>query len=283
MARSSIKPESDGPDLGAHTTGTALAERPSPEAGAAAAYDPGYYDDVSRDVEIPVLGLVNNVGNLAKEFRNQSGRFVLGEIILGEKVEVIPVAVVKYFAERVRNGKEIKHGSPEFATRRIFATAAEAAQFRVPEDGPGKGHGYVVDFENRAPNRIEEAGRIGYLVVAPDGTPADSTDFVLKPAGSDLRLALAKCSYQRGGFRGVFRPVFDHANKLALLKGLPTRGVTHSELFNRAQAWDGIWSLTAKECQGNDNFWFEPRIAKKAKLAPEIIAWVTENYGAVRA
>lgn len=279
--RSKIAPESSDIPADATQPGTAVAELPTTDVGAPAAYDPGYYDDTSRDVEIPVLGLVNNVGNLAKQHRNQGGNFVLGDTLVGPTVDVVPVALVKFFAEKFRNGKEIKHGTPEAATRRIFATASEAAQFKVPEEGPGKGLGYFVDFDNKQPNRVEEAGRIGYLVLAPAGIEAGNTDFVLKAPG--FRFALAKCSYQRGGFREVWRKVFDHANKLALLKDIPTRGLAHSEVFNKAQAWDAVWTLSSTERNGNGNFWYEPRIAKKAKLPAEVVTWITENYGSVRA
>lgn len=280
MARTKITPGADETAT-EHEQSTALAPAASSEVGAPANYDPGYYDDTSRDVDIPVLGLVNNVGNLAKQHRNQAGNFVLGDKVIGAAVDVIPVALVKFFAERFRNGKELKNGTPEFATRRIFASATEAANFKLQDDGPGKGHGYFVDFDNKLPNRIEEAGRIGYLVVAPEG--ADPVDFPLKAPVGDLRFTLAKCSYQRGGFRNVWRSVFNHADKLAKLKGINPRGLTHAEVFNRAQAWDGVWTLTSSEESGNGNFWFEPRIAKKAKLAPEVVAWVSEEYGNLRA
>ncbi len=280
MARTKITPGSSETDEPVEQS-TALAPSTSNEVGAPASYDPGYYDDTSRDVDIPVLGLVNNVGNLAKTHRNQAGNFVLGEKVLGPAVDVVPVALVKFFAERFRNGRELKNGTPEFATRRIFASATEAANFKLQDDGPGKGLGYFVDFDNKCPNRVEEAGRIGYLVVAPEG--ADPVDFPLKRLGGTLRFALAKCSYQRGGFRNVWRSVFNHADKLAKVKEIAVRGMAHAEVFNKAQAWDGIWTLTSKEESGNGNFWFEPRIAKKAKLDPADIAWIAEEYGSLRA
>ena len=150
----------------------------------------------------------------------------------------------------------------------MFESAAAAAQA-----------GYEVDFNHRAKNRVEEAARIGYLVIAPEADT--SGDFVIK--AGDLRLSRAKCSYQRGGFRAVFRKIFDHANKVALTKDIVTRGLTHSELFARAQPWTHIWTLSAEACSGHENEWFEPRISKTAPLTPETIQWITDNYGAVRA
>lgn len=271
MARTKINPESSDIDVEAQNTEAALAARPSTEVGAPEAYDPSYYDDVARDTDVPALALVNNTGNLAKQFRNQSGNFVLGEKLLGNKVDVVPVAVVKFFVETAREGiGEIKYTMPEYKTRQVFETATEAAKL-----------GYVLDFKNRAPNRIEENARIGYLVLAPDDSAAPE-DFPL--VVGDYRFTLAKCSYHRGGYRGVFGPVFDHAVRLARLKNISTKGVSHSSLFNQAQAWDGIWTLTSIEPpMRNNNVWWEPRIAKKAKLPTEVFNWISENYGNVRA
>jgi hypothetical protein len=234
-----------------------------------AEYYPDQYDDTSRDVEVPVLGLVNGIGPLAKKFRNQAGKFVLGDTLLGEAVSVIPVAVAKYFSEKARDGKEIKYGTPEAATRKTFATASEAAKA-----------GYVLDFDNKARNRIEEVARVGYLVVAPEG--ADPIDFALRAPGG-LRLALAKCTYQRGGYRKTFRPLFDYANRLALSEGTETKGLTHTQLFAAAKPWRNVWTLTPTEETKQDNTWFEPQIARGAPLTQETIDWITQNYGSVRA
>jgi hypothetical protein len=265
MARTSIKPEDTDIQVTSSTASTGLVPTSTQ---APAEYDPSQYDDVGRDIETPVIGLVGTVGALAKQFRNQAGNFVLGDTLLGPAVQVIPVAAVKFYAERWRNGEEVKFGTPLFSTRKVFESAAAAAQA-----------GYEVDFNNRASNRVEEAARIGYLVIAPEGDA--SGDFVIK--AGDLRLSRAKCSYQRGGFRAVFRKIFDHANKVALTKDIVTRGLTHSELFARAQPWTHIWTLSAEACSGHDNEWFEPRIAKTTPLTAETIQWITENYGTVRA
>jgi len=264
MARTSIKPEDTDIQVPSSTAATALS---IPSTQAAVEYDPSTYDDVGRDIETPVLGLVGTVGALAKQFRNQAGNFVLGDTLLGNTVQVIPVAVVKFYAERWRDGVEVKFGTPLFATRKVFESAAAAAKA-----------GYEVDFNNRAQNRVEEAARIGYLVLAPANDA--SGDFAIKCG--DLRFARAKCSYQRGGFRAVFRKIFDHANKVALTKDIVTRGLNHSALFAAAQPWTHLWTLSAEACSGHDNEWYEPRIAKTSPLTPETVAWITANYGTTR-
>jgi len=228
-------------------------------------YNADQYDDVARDVEVPVLGLVNNVGPLATQFRNKAGNLVLGNILLGETVKVIPVEVMKFYRETWRDGREIKYGSPEDKNRRTFQSAQEAAKA-----------GYAVDFDNQYRNRVEEAGRIGYLVIKPDGDT--SGEFVLK-AGK-LELTAAKCSYQRGGYREVWRRVFEHAHKLALGKGIETKGLNHRALFNKAAAWTHSWTLSATLVSGPQNSWYEPRIAKGDPLPAEVVEWITANYGA---
>lgn len=260
-----IEAEATAPNsVGSTAVATKPESAPTPDG-----YYPDQYDDTSRDVEVPVIGLVNGIGPLAKKFRNQAGKFVLGESILGDAVSVIPIAVVKFFVEKARDGKDIKYGTPEYATRKIFATASEAAKV-----------GYVLDFDNKARNRIEEVARVGFLVVAPEG--AEPIDFALRAPG-DLRLALAKCTYQRGGYRKTFRPLFNYANSLALSEGVETKGLTHTQVFAAAKPWRNIWTLTPSEETKNENTWFEPQIARGAALTPEAIAWITENYGKSRA
>jgi hypothetical protein len=266
--RTKISPETtDIPVDSDADESTALAKQ-STEVGDYAGYDPGYYDDVSRDTDVPPLMLVGNTGGLAKLFKNQAGNFVFNDQLVGPTVDVIPVAVLKYYVERARNGAEIKYGTPDWNTRKRFATATEARQA-----------GYVIDFKNKAPFRIEEAGRIGFLVVAPAG--ANPEDFPLYRE-HDLGFALGKSSYQRGGYREVFQTVFNHAVKLTQLKKIATKGMSHTELFRVAQPWAGIWTLRAQECYKGENLYYEPRISKKAALPADAVAWITENYGDVR-
>ncbi len=227
-------------------------------------YKPEMYDDVSRDVETPVLGMVNNVGPLATKFKNKGGNFVLGDILLGETVSVIPIDIAKFYRETWRNGKEIKYGSPEDKTRRTFSSAHEAST-----------HGYVVDFDGTQLNRIEECGRIGYLVIKPQGDT--SGEFILR-AGS-LELASAKCMYQRGGFREVWRRIFDHSHKLCISKGIELKGLDHRTVFNKARAWTHQWTLSAASVEGSQNSWYEARIAKGAALPEDVVTWITDKYG----
>lgn len=236
------------------------------EAAPIAHYSADTYDDVSRDVEVPVLALINNVGPLAKQFTNKAGNFVMGDTLVGDSAKVIPVQVQKYYRETVRNGVTIKYGSPEDKARRIFASAQDAAKA-----------GYAVDFDNVHPNRIEECGKIGYLVIKPAGDK--SGEFVLK--AGPLELASARCSYQRGGYREVWRRVFEHAHKLALAKGVATKGLNHGQVFSAAQAWTHAWTLSAAQVDGAQNSWWEPRIAKADPLPADTVTWITANYGSL--
>jgi hypothetical protein len=258
MAKTKITPDAE------ETTSTAVAVTESTSV-VESSYNPDQYDDTSRDIEIPVLGLVNNVGPLAKKFPNKGGNYVLGEqVLLGEKVEVIPVQIAKFFRETHRNGKEIKYGSPEDKTRRRFASAHDAAKA-----------GYVVDFDNVQPNRVEEGGVVGYLVIAPAGDK--SGEFIIR--AGDLHLAQAKCSYQRGGFKSVFRRIFEAAHKLALVEGIQTKGLNHSQVFAAAKGWRYRWTLTGELVDGGQNSWWEPRIAKGELLPDDVVNYITTNYG----
>lgn len=269
MARSKINPEETDVSLDEEKkTNTALAAQSTEVGDVSEEYNPDYYDDVDRDTDVPFIALVSNSGNLAKQFRNQAGNFVYNDKIVGPELDVVPVAVLKYFIERARDGEEIKYGSPLWKLRKTFETAREAAQ-----------QGYVIDFKNKAPNRIEEAARIGYLVVGHDG--AEPEDFPLSAGG--FRFALGKASYHRGGYRHTFQPVFDHAVRRAAVMGISKKGLTHAQLFNAAKAWDGVWTLRSKEEVKMENAWFEPHISKKVKLPPEVFDWITEEYGNIRA
>lgn len=259
MAKTSINPEDPNKNV------TTLVPTSSTAVGAPVGYDPEQYDDVGRDIEVPTLVIVNSVGPTAKKFKNSAGLFAFGDILLGSSVNVIPVAVLKFFSETHRGGVEIKHGSELAKNRKRFASASEAAKA-----------GYIVGFKNdTAPNRVQEAAVIGYLVVAPEGDK--SGEFVEKCG--DLRLARAKCTYQRGGYRGTFQPIFNHAAKVATSLDIPTAGKTVSQLFTEAKPWTHLWTLTGEECAGRENQWWETRASKTAPLAPEVVQWITDNYG----
>jgi len=253
MAKTSIKPNIESEDVVLTIPSNNVLDH----------YNPDQYDDVSRDIEIPVLSLINNTGPLANQFRNKSGQFVLGDLLLGESVSVIPVSMVKLFRETMRNGKLINFGSVEDKTRKIFSSASEAAKA-----------GYYVDFDDQADNRVEEFGKIAWLVIAPDGDK--SGEFILK--SGDLCLAQARCSYQRGGYRGVFRKVFDYANRLSLSKGINTKGLNHSQLFLAAQPWTHRWIISSDNVTAGQNSWWEPRAVKADALPEDVVAWITTNY-----
>lgn len=258
MAKTSINPEDPLARSLSTTAVSAVAVIPE-------GYDPGQYDDVSRDIEVPTLSVVGNVGPLAKKFKNSAGRLAMGDVLLGESVQVIPVAAVKFYSETHRNGAEIKYGSPESKTRRMFGSASDAARA-----------GYVVGFKaSDGRNLVQEAARLGYLVVAPAGDT--SGEFVEKIGA--LKLARAKCTYQRGGYRGTFRPIFNHASKLALSGGINTSGKTVAQLFAETKPWTHLWNLSGELVPGAENEWWETRASKGDVLPNEVVSWITENFG----
>lgn len=261
MAKTSISPESEKPVTSAVTT----VERANPPA-LPAKYNPDRYDDVSRDIQVPVLGLVNKIGPLSEKFPKNVGEFVLGDtVLLGERVGVIPVGILKLFIESMRDGVELKFGSPESATAKIFATANDAYNA-----------GYAVDFDSNVKNRVEESSRVAFLVVAPAGD--QSGEFVMKTG--DLKLALAKSSYRRGGHRGVFRPLVNHAVKIAREKGIEIVGLSAADVFEKTEAFTHLWTVSSTKVENaiKKQAWYEPRIAKTAPLAPEVVEWIKENY-----
>jgi hypothetical protein len=261
MAKTSIRPESEEP-----ITGPSSDLVPAQPSSLPEYYDPGQYDDVSRDISVPVIGLVNKIGPLSKTFPKNAGEFAFADqFVIGETVKVIPIGILKFFVEKVRDGKDLKFGSPEAATAKIFATANEAARA-----------GYAVDFDDVYKNRVEEASRVAYLVVAPEGD--SSGEFVEDAAG--IKVALCKSSYQRGGHRGVFRPLVNHAAKLAKAQGLPTLGKSAAQLFADTKAFTHFWTLSAEHREDlvRQLDWFEPRISKGDVLPPEVFAWIESKY-----
>lgn len=261
MARTTLKPGQPANETENEQTALATQGDNSPETYAPE-YAPETYDDTGRDVDVPILGLVNGIGDLARQFKNKAGNFVIGSLFLGETVEVIPVQLVKFFRETHRNGVKLA-GTPEARTAKSFATASEAAKV-----------GYYVDFKNKAPNRIEECGRVGYLVIAPEGDT--SGEFFIK--AGDLMVAPAKSTYQRGGYRETWSAIYNFAFKLASAKGLPTKGVTHADLFASAKPWTHRWKLWAKEEHNEVNAWYEPRISRGAALSDATVEYITANY-----
>lgn len=264
MAKASIKPESEKPVSVQGVTSLATQTSNVP-----AGYNPDQYDDVNRDLQTPVLGLINKVGPLSRTFPKNVGEFALGEnLLLGESAQVIPVGILKFFIESRRDGVNLKYGDGIIAKR--FATANEAYQ-----------QGYAVDFDSNCENRVEESSIIAWLVIAPEGDESGEF-FVSGPGG--LKLAEAKTTIRRGSHRAVFRPLLNHANRKALSEGMVTKGLTANELFAKAEAYNTIWTVSPRhEIDDKKNQdWFEFAIAKTKALTPEQVAWVKENYGNTR-
>ena len=220
------------------------------------------YDDITRDVIVPVLGLINKVGKLAEKFENRSGNFALGDEVLGQSVSVIPVSIVKLVEEVAFQGKPLVYGE---AVPKVFSSAVEAYSA-----------GYVVDKSRLAPNRVEEIAKVGYLVIAPEGNT--SSDFMLEVGG--LRLQPAQCTYRRSAFARVYYPLFNHAHGICLADGIEYRGLTATKVFANAKAWTHQWTLHSKLEKNAKNSWWEPRISKGAELSAEIQSWIEKNYGA---
>lgn len=259
MAKTSIRPESEEP---VRTEAPLAVVQNAPLAN----YDAERYDDVSRDITVPVLGLVNKIGPLSKKFPKNVGEFAFGDqFLLGESVAVIPIAIIKLYVEKYRNGQELKFGVPVTPPAKTFASANDAAKA-----------GYAVDFDSNYPNRVEEASRVAFLVLKPEGD--QSGEFMLKAATFDV--ALMKSSYQRGSHRGVFRPLVNHANKIALAKGIKTVGMNACELFAATEAFTHLWTLTPEHVENTarQQDWYESRISKSSALPSEVVAWIKENY-----
>lgn len=220
------------------------------------------YDDITRDVVVPVLGLINKVGKLAEKFENRGGNFALGDELLGQSVAVIPVSIVKLVEEVAYQGRPLVYGE---SVPKVFSSATEAYSA-----------GYVVDKTRLAPNRVEEIAKVGYLVIAPEDNR--SSDFMLEVGG--LRLQPAQCTYRRSAFARIYYPLFNHAHGICLGRGLEYRGLNASRVFALAQAWTHQWTLQSKLEKNAKNSWWEPRISKGSILSAEVQSWVAKNYGA---
>lgn len=220
-----------------------------------------YSDETSRDVQLPVIGLVNKVGKLAEKFENQGGKFVVGDVLVGPTVSVIPINVLKLYSEFARNGQPLVYGKDQ---PQVWNSEREA-----------NAAGYFIDRTHRVPNRIEEIAKIGFLAVAPAGDT--SGEFFLKVG--ELQVAPCYSTYRRGGYINVYLPVFNHANRLCMAQGIVTRGLTAAQIFRAAKGWTNLWTLGAKKGQNDTNTWWEPQIAKGAPLAGEVVEYISANYG----
>lgn len=252
MAKTKITPDSDDVQSTAVVPVSTTAVAPY-EAAA------DQYEDSSRDIRLPVLGLVNKVGPLADKWENKAGNFVVGEVLIGPEVRVVPVAVQKLYAEVARGGRKLEYGKDQ---GKLYATEAEARQA-----------GYVVDKSYQAPNRVEEIARVNYLVFAPADCKAD--DFYLEAAG--LKFQPAVCTYRGGAYRDVYLPLYNHAARLALVKRLPTARVPAHEVFAQTQAWTHFWTLKSTKKSNAQNTWLAPVIIKGDAVPADIAAWVESN------
>ncbi|MFM1749773.1 MAG: hypothetical protein RLZZ188_3439 [Verrucomicrobiota bacterium] len=239
--------------VASNNTSVAVLDRPS---------EADRYDDITRDVIVPILGLINKVGKLAEKFENRAGNFALGDELLGQSVAVIPVSLMKLVEEVAFNGKPLVYGE---SVPKVFSSAMEAYSA-----------GYVVDKTRLAPNRVEEIAKVGYLVIAPPGNT--SSDFMLEIDG--LRLQPAQCTYRRSAFARVYYPLFNHAHGICLGRGIEYRGLNASQVFAKAKAWTHQWTLHSKLEKNAKNSWWEPRISKGDELSAAIQSWIEKNYGA---
>lgn len=221
-----------------------------------------YSDETSRDVQLPVIGLVNKVGKLAEKFENQGGKFVIGDLLVGPSVTVIPVNMVKLYSEVARDGKVLEYGKDQ---SQVWSSERDA-----------NAAGYFIDRTHRAPNRIEEIAKIGFLAVAPEGDK--SGEFFLKVG--NLMVQPCYSTYRRGGYINVYLPIFNHANRICMAQGIVTRGLTAQKIFAAAKAWTNLWRLTAKKGSNAQNTWWEPQAAKFEPLPGDVIEWIGANYGA---
>lgn len=201
------------------------------------------YDDGSRDIIIPKLGLVNNVGDLWKKFPRNAGDFVFEKrLVLGSSVEVIALSLRKFYVECKRDGQFLKYG--DGIMPKIFTSASEANR-----------NGYAIDFDSLSPNKVEEAGEILFLVAGPADDAASS--FYIEVDGKSFAPSLM--SFRRGGFREAWKLVNTVKVRADSRKG---------DLFGT------LFTLTSflKEDTVKKQAWFEPRIAVTRRVTEPGIA-----------
>lgn len=214
---------------------------PATQAGAAVTPyqgDQTNYDDASRDIKIPRLGIVNGVGPLFKKFPKNVGELAFEErLILGPETDVIALNLRKFYVEIRRNGVDLKYG--DGIMPKIFKKASDA-----------NAAGYAIDWDSNHVNKAQEAGEILLLVAGPADDVQDA--FYIEAAGKNWAPALT--TVRRGGYREVYR-LLNTVKDRAEARG----GRLHGTIFK-------YW---AKLVDGDQNSWFEPRAEAKAKLAPE--------------
>ena len=220
-----------------------------------------YPDDPNKDIVIPVIGLINKVGGLSEKFENKAGQYALGDSCLGKEVLVIPVSAVKLWQEVARNGVKLEFGKEP--QPRYFTS-----------EGGANAKGYIDDFSNTAPNRIEPIVKIGFLVVAPkDDT---SGDYVVKVG--DLQTQPARSTFRRQGFKNVYQTIYNFSHRQCLAKQIDIRKIKPSQVFAAGVPWAHVWKLSSIVMKNEKNSWFVPTISKGAALNPDQVSWITENY-----
>jgi hypothetical protein len=254
MAKTKISPDAE------ENISTALSN-PAPAPTALDVQGDQYPDDPNKDIVIPVIGLINKVGGLSEKFENKAGQYALGDVCLGKEVLVIPVSSVKLWQEVARNGVKLEFGKEP--QPRYFTSEGEA-----------KAKGYIDDFSNTAPNRIEPIAKIGFLVVAPkDDT---SGDYVVKVG--DLQTQPARSTFRRDGYKNVFLTIFNFSHRQCLAKQINVRGMSTSQVFAAGVPWAHVWTLSSMVKKNDKNSWFVPTIYKGAALNPDQVSWITDNY-----
>ena len=274
MAKTTINPESDE---AVHTeivpSETAGAVAPS-NSSVPVGYDADQYDDLDRDIETPSISIINKTGPLSTKFPKNTGEFAVGEVVLGDDPQVIPVALLKLFVESCRDGTPLKYG--DGIMPRFFSTAADASKA-----------GYFVDFDNVSPNRVEACSRAAFLVIKPDGVDDPDGLFYLEmPSGKFA--TLAKSSYRRGSHRGrknshpgVYSPLVNYATAILRRPGNGgTGGLDASSAFAKAAAYDRVWTLKAHHeiNTAKKQDWYETYIERTLQLDAEDLSWISENY-----
>lgn len=252
MAKTSIRPEEQKIES---SNLPALPTSPQLPAG----YNPDRYDDETRDVQTPTLGLINKIGPLSKKFPKNAGDFAFGDVLLGPTATVIPIGFVKFFVESVRNGEPLKYGEIYDPPARKFVSANEAYR-----------QGYAVEYDTNYPNRAEESARIAFLVAGPPDD--DSGEFYLTaPDGRHWGVAVS--SFRRGSLRGTFKPVFTHIYRLSQAQAKPIEEIAF---------YDWMWELRSEHVDNvqKKQDWFESRIKKLGHLPPDMIDWIRASVGA---
>jgi hypothetical protein len=264
MSTTKINPESD--------VSVSTAITPAESAAVAAApvgYDADRYDDSGRDIATPALALISKTGKKADQFPKNIGELVLGDEVVGETVEAIPVGVVKFFQETMRDGAELEWDGDVIA--RTWPTARAAGA-----------DGYAVVFASdgltpeQAPNRIEERAVIGWLVIKPEGFEDEAGEFYLEtPSG--LEVAIAKTTVKRGSYRNTFKPIYNAAVKL-LRKNKVDLDPDPSKAFSDAKAWNAKWAIEPALRKGGSNSWWEFTARRVESLSEEDVSWIEDNY-----